>query len=54
MLSESCPGWSSNSPTTLFVYARLHTGLGWITGIALPSHFPIRRVAGQGVLSHCA
>jgi hypothetical protein len=38
--SESCPRWSSKSPTTLNVFAHLRTGLGWIIGIALPSHLP--------------
>src|SRR5258708_35544466 len=33
---------------SLSMYAHLHTGLGWIIGSALPSHFPIRPVAGQG------
>src|SRR2546421_6204109 len=40
MSSESCPRWSSKSPTTLNMYAHLHTGLGWISGIALPSLLP--------------
>src|SRR5712692_10219145 len=32
MLSESCPRWSSKSPTTLNVFAHLRTGLGWLIG----------------------
>jgi len=32
--------WTSTSPTTLIVYARLHTGLAWISGIALPRLLP--------------
>ena len=28
--------WTNTSPTTLIVYAHLHTGLAWISGIVLP------------------
>jgi hypothetical protein len=36
----TCPARTNASPTTLFVYARLHTGLAWISGIALPRLLP--------------
>ena len=37
---ETSPFRTSRSPTTLNMYAHLHTGLSWIIGTALPSLLP--------------